>query len=427
MREMKRFEFDSLKLTKTNPFVEKIWSISVVILIFLLGILFLPWRQTVEGVGELIAYHPSQRVHAISATIDGFINSFHVFEDEHVLKGTKLFTMTDLDKDYTKRVYSMKESLEQQYKNTEQEIGVLGENKTSTVEQKKIGTDLFDKQYIQAKEQLKSLQLKRKAQLNSYEIELINFKRVKQLYKENIESKRNYERAENIYISAKAQLDKIDIDIKVQKRRLTIIDQEKLQFIQEIENSIRTVDNSILAAQTRLNALKREQERQLTDIARYETSAVLAEKDGYVMRILKNDKNTYVRKGEPVIQFSPDVSKRSVLLKVSDFNMPLIKEGLTVRIRFYGWPVLNIPGWPMIRFGTFGGIIKKVDPILHEKGYYYAYIVEDPKEPWPSQKELRVGTGSTVWVALSNVPIWYQLWRLMNAFPPKMVTPEKKL
>jgi len=386
----------------------------------------LPWRQTVQGEGELIAYDPSERVQTISATIDGFITDFHVSEDQHVLKGTKLFTMVDLDKDYAKRVYSMKESLEQQHKNIQQEISVLEENKASIIEQKRIRSELYDTRYVQAEEQLQSLQIKRKAQTNSYQVELSNFKRIKQLYKENIESKRNYEKAENSTINAKTRLDKIDIDIKVQKRQLTMIDQEKSQFIKEIENSIRGIDNSILAAQARLNVLKREQERQLSDIARYETSEVLAEKDGYAMRILKNDKNTYIRRGEPVIQFSPDVSTRTVLLKVSDFNMPLIKEGLTARIRFYGWPVLHIPGWPMIRFGTFGGIIKKVDPVLYEKGYYYAYIVEDPKEPWPSTKELRVGTGSTVWVALSNVPIWYQLWRLMNAFPSNMVTPEKK-
>lgn len=422
---MQRFEFNSLNLVKTHPYINRIWLFSVVILVFLIGILFFPWRQTVQGEGELIAYHPSERVQTISATINGFISDFHVSEDEHVFKGTKLFTMTDLDRDYAKRVYTVKESLEQQHKNTQEEIGVLGGNKASTIEQKKIRTELYEKQYIQAEEQLKSLRLKRKAQWNNYEIELNNFKRIKQLYKENIESRRKYEKVENSYINAKTRLDKTDIAIEVQKRRMTMIEQEKLQFTKEIENSIRTAENSILAAQNRLNTLKREQERLLTDIARYETSVVVAEKDGVAMRILKNDKNTYIRRGEPVIQFSPDVSTRAVLLKVSDFNMPLVKEGLSARIRFYGWPVLHIPGWPMIRFGTFGGIIKKVDPVLHEKGYYYAYIVEDPKEPWPSAKELRVGTGSTVWVALSNVPIWYQLWRLMNAFPPNMVTPEK--
>lgn len=423
---MKRFEFNSLDLVNTNPLINRIWTITALILFIFMVMLFLPWRQTVQGEGELIAYNPSERVHFISATIDGFIDDFHVSENEHVSKGMKLFTMIDLDKDYAKRVYRMKESLELQHENMIEEISVLEENRESIIAQKKIRSELYDTQYTQAEEQLKSLQIKRKAQLNSYQVEFSNFKRIKQLYEENIESKRNYERAENSTINAKTKLDKIDIDIKVQERQLTMIKQEKAQFIKEIENSIRGIENSILTAQARLNVLKREQERQLSDIARYETSDVYAKKDGVAMRILKNDKNTFIKKGEPVIQFSPDVNERTVLLKISDFNMPLIKEGLSVRIRFHGWPVLHIPGWPIIRFGTFGGIIKKVDPILHEQGYYYAYIVEDPNEPWPSEEQLRVGTSATVWVALSNVPIWYQLWRLMNAFPPNMVTPEKK-
>ena len=424
---MTKFTFSSLDQVNVNPLINRIWTFSAFILIFFIIILFLPWRQSVQGEGELIAYHPGERVHFISATIDGFIDAFHVSENEHITKGMKLFTMVDLDKDYAKRVHSMRESLEQQYKNIEEEITVLDKNKANVIDQKGIRSKLFDTQTTQAEEKLKSLQMKRKAQLNSYEIELSNFKRIQQLYKEHIESKRNYERAENSYISAKTKLEKIDIDIEVQKRHLTMITQEKSQFLKEIENTIRSIDNSILSALNRLNVVQREQEQQLSHIARYEKSEVLAEKDGYAMRILKNDKNTYIKKGEPVIQFSPDVSERSVLLKISDFNMPLIKEGLTVRIRFHGWPVLHIPGWPIIRFGTFGGIIKKVDPILHEKGYYYAYIIEDPNEPWPPQEQLRVGTSSTIWVALSNVPIWYQLWRLMNAFPPNMVIPEKSL
>jgi len=217
---MQRFEFNSLNLVRTHPYINRIWLFSVVILVFLIGILFLPWRQTVQGEGELIAYDPSERVQTISATIDGFITAFHVSEDQHVLKGTKLFTMIDLDKDYAKRVYSMKESLEQQHKNMQQEISVLEENKASIIEQKRIRSELYDTRYVQAEEQLQSLQIKRKAQSNSYQVELSNFKRIKQLFKENIESKRNYEKAENSTINAKTRLDKIDIDIKVQKRHL---------------------------------------------------------------------------------------------------------------------------------------------------------------------------------------------------------------
>ena len=53
---MKHFEFTSLNFTKTNPLVERVWVISVAILLFFIAVLFLPWRQTVEGEGQLIAY-----------------------------------------------------------------------------------------------------------------------------------------------------------------------------------------------------------------------------------------------------------------------------------------------------------------------------------------------------------------------------------
>ncbi len=423
---MDKFEFDSLQLVKTAPFVNRVGRFIFVLILFLVAILFLPWRQTVEGEGTVIAYDPTQRIQSISAPIHGFIDKFYVSENEHVKKGTKLFNMIDPDKDYKTRVYKMKEDFEQQHRNIEDELIVLKQRKVSLLRQKEIRLELYDKRYLQAQEQLKSLELKYKAEKKNYEVVFNHFNRIKQLYLQKIESKKNYEKAENHYINAKTQFDKIAIDIEVQKRHLSIIQEEKKHFLEEIDNQIRTLENNRLSVETRLNILKRDLEKHLTEISRYETSSVVSKKDGFVMRILENDKNTYIKKGQPIIRFSPDVTKSALLLKVSDFNMPLIKEGISVRIRFHGWPVLNIPGWPIIRFGTFGGIIKRVDPILHEKGVYYAYIVEDPNEPWPSQEILRVGTNATAWAALSTVPIWYELWRLMNAFPPKMVIPEKK-
>jgi multidrug resistance efflux pump len=423
---MDRFEFDSLQLVKTAPFVNRVGRFIFILILFLIAILFLPWRQTVEGEGIVIAYDPTQRVQSISAPIDGFIDTFYVSENEYVQKGTKLFNMIDPDKDYKARVYKMKEDFEQQHRNIEDELVVLKQRSISLLRQKEIRLDLYDKRYLQAEEQLKSLALKYKAENKNYEVVSNHFDRIKQLYFQKIESKKNYEKAENNYINAKTKFDKIVIDIEVQKRHLSIIQEEKNHFLEEIGNQIRRLENNRLSVETRLNILKRDLERHLTEISRYETSSVVSKKDGVVMRILENDQNTYIKKGQPIIRFSPDVTKSALLLKVSDFNMPLIKEGISVRIRFHGWPVLTIPGWPAIRFGTFGGIIKRVDPISHEKGVYYAYIVEDPNEPWPSQEVLRIGTNATAWAALSTVPIWYEFWRLMNAFPPKMVIPEKK-
>ena len=227
---MDRFEFDSLKLVETNPFVNRIGRFTFFLILFFIVVLFLPWRQTVQGEGTLIAYDPTQRMQSISAPIDGFIDTFYVSENEHVHNGMKLFTMVDPDKDYKTRVYKMKEDFEQQHQNTENELIVLKQKDISLLNQKKIRMELYDKRYIQAEEQLKSLQLKYKAEKKNNEVLFNQFTRIKQLYIQNIESKKNYEQAENQYINVKTQLDKIEIDIEVQKRYLSIIQEEKNNF-----------------------------------------------------------------------------------------------------------------------------------------------------------------------------------------------------
>ena len=423
---MDNFKFNSLKLVQTAPFVNRVGRFIFVLILVLIVLLFFPWRQTVEGEGKVIAYDPTERVQTISAPIDGFIDNVYVSENEHVRKGAKLFNMIDPDKEYKTRVYKMREDFKQQQQNIEDKLLLIDQKRESLLSQKEIRIELYDKRYIQAEEALRSKLVKYSAEKKNYEVISNQFERTKELYAQKIESKRIYEKTENQYIAAETELNKIQIDIEVHKRNLSIIQKEKENFVEEIENKIRALESNRLSEETHLNKLKRDLEKHLTEVSRYETSAVVSQKDGAVMRVLKNDKNTYIKKGEPIVLFSPDVTKSALLFKVSDFNMPLIKEGLSVRIRFHGWPALHIPGWPEIRFGTFGGIIKRVDPVLHEEGIYYAYVVEDPNEPWPSQNELRVGTNATVWAALSVVPIWYELWRLMNAFPPNMVTPGEK-
>jgi hypothetical protein len=37
-------------------------------------------------------------------------------------------------------------------------------------------------------------------------------------------------------------------------------------------------------------------------------------------------------------------------------------------------------------------------------------------KPWP--KELKMGTGAQGITLLKDVPVWYELWRNINGFPP---------
>ena len=390
--------------------------------------MFLPWEQTVKGEGTVIAYDPTERDYSLGATMDGFIDAYYVQENEFVKKGTKLFTMVDLDKNYLNRLQSIESGSRDQYKNSKLQVSNFEQKKANLKEYLEIGMNVFQQKLDQTKNKIKNLQLQKISLEKNYQVQKANFLRTKALHEDGIESQRNLETREHLYIKSKAEFEKISVDIQMEKNNLDIIKNERQQFLKETENKQRLLENAALSSANLVHSLKQDVQRHAANVSRYNTGEVYAQKDGYVVKIFQNDKNKFIKKGDKVIHFSPKVSTKSLRLKVSDFNMPLIKEGLPVRIMFYGWPALQVSGWPKIGFGSFGGIIKKVEDISHEKGSYYALVVEDPKEPWPQGDDLRIGTQSSVWVRLSSVPIWYQLWRMMNAIPPKMVTPsiEKK-
>jgi hypothetical protein len=108
-----------------------------------------------------------------------------------------------------------------------------------------------------------------------------------------------------------------------------------------------------------------------------------------------------------------------VQLFVKPIDVPLIKVGRKVRIQFEGWPALVFSGWPDVGFGTFGGRVAVIDNI-DSAGKYRILVVPDPDAtPWP--EAIRVGSGAYGWAMLNDVPIWYELWRQLNAFPPDYV------
>jgi hypothetical protein len=47
----------------------------------------------------------------------------------------------------------------------------------------------------------------------------------------------------------------------------------------------------------------------------------------------------------------------------------------------------------------------------------------EDKKRWP--KELKIGAGTQGIALLKNVPVWYELWRNINGFPPDFYKAEK--
>ena len=81
-------------------------------------------------------------------------------------------------------------------------------------------------------------------------------------------------------------------------------------------------------------------------------------------------------------------------------------------------------GWPQASSGTFRGKVVAVEKNVSTNGQFRVLVSEDPgQKPWP--KELKMGTGANGLALLNDVPVWYEIWRNINSFPPDYYKPVK--
>jgi hypothetical protein len=145
-----------------------------------------------------------------------------------------------------------------------------------------------------------------------------------------------------------------------------------------------------------------------------------------VVKILKSGLGENVSVGEPVLTITALKPRLAIEMYVKPVDLPLMQRGETVRIMFDGWPTIVFSGWPGVSFGTFGGKISSIDSDISENGMYRMLVAPDIEEGgWPQQ--IRVGAGAQGFALLQDVPIWYELWRQINGFPPNFYSalPEK--
>ena len=144
---------------------------------------------------------------------------------------------------------------------------------------------------------------------------------------------------------------------------------------------------------------------------------ITAPQDGFITKTNFTGIGETVKEGDPILSFIPANYELAVELYVKPLDLPLIQEGNKVRLQFDGWPALVFNGWPGLSFGTYGGRIAAFDKAASPDGKFRLLVIPDPEEePWPEL--LRLGSGAYGIALLKNVPVWYELWRNLNGFPP---------
>jgi multidrug efflux pump subunit AcrA (membrane-fusion protein) len=146
--------------------------------------------------------------------------------------------------------------------------------------------------------------------------------------------------------------------------------------------------------------------------------ALVAPQDGQVVNAVKSGINEIVKEGEMIVQVVPTQIDFAVEMFVEPNDLVLIDTGQNVRFIFDGFPAVVFSGWPEANYGSFSGKVIAVETNRSTNGLFRLLVVEDKSDrPWP--KDLKMGTGAVGFALLKDVPVWYELWRNINGFPPE--------
>lgn len=161
-------------------------------------------------------------------------------------------------------------------------------------------------------------------------------------------------------------------------------------------------------------------------LARQDSQFIISPIDGMILRRMTGEAGAYVKVGDILAELVPQTQSRSVELWVDGNDIPLIHIGEHARLQFEGWPAIQFSGWPSVAVGTFGGTVRVVDTADNGKGQFRVLVTPDRDDEWPEPRYLRQGVRVHGWILLSQVPLWYELWRQLNGFPPSQEEEPKK-
>jgi hypothetical protein len=198
---------------------------------------------------------------------------------------------------------------------------------------------------------------------------------------------------------------------------------EYVDKISKAESDMRTAQSSQFDSEAQVTKL----ENELTNYEmRNDLYYIRATRSGLVNRMLKAGLGETIKEGEELVSVMPKIYDKAVEMFVAPIDLPLVHKGEKVRIQFDGWPVIIFSGWPNASYGTYGGVVFAIENFMSTNGKYRVLLIQDPDDQaWPD--ELRVGSGTNTIALLEDVPIWYELWRQINGFPPNFYQPETEV
>lgn len=431
-KEIIRDHYDALSQVESWESGRRLIRVITVFLILLAGLMFLPWTQNIRSDGYVTTLRPDQRPQTIHSIIDGRIEDWYVREGDFVKKGDTILFISEIKDAYwdpellqrTQEQVNAKASAIQSYDGKVQalnnQIRVLGETSRLKLQQ-------AENKLQQAHFKLRTDSIDLVAKGINFEIAQEQLNRIDSLYKEGLRSLTEYESRKLKW--QKAQAEVISAENKVLGSRNEVINARvelssiEAQYQDKISKSESDKYSALSGKFDATATLSKLQNQYANYSVRQGLYYITAPQNGYITKAIQSGLGETVKAGEEMVSIMPAKYDLAIEMYVKPLDLPLLNKDQTVRIQFDGWPAIVFSGWPNTSVGTYGGRVFAIDNFISENGLYRILVAPDPDEhPWPNA--LRVGAGTHSMVLLNEVPVWYELWRQINDFPPEFYDPK---
>ncbi|NND79076.1 MAG: HlyD family efflux transporter periplasmic adaptor subunit, partial [Maribacter sp.] len=395
-------------------------------------ILFLPWTQNVSGKGYLTTLNPDQRPQTIQSPIPGRIEMWYVQEGDYVKKGDTILFISEIKNEYfdpnlverTGRQIKAKTASVASY---EGKVKALGNQISALSNERRLKLEQARNKLLQARLKVQSDSIDLEAAKTNINIAQRQYDRVFQLQSEGLKAVTDVEEKRLKLQETQAKLISQENKLLATKNEVINAQVEISRVQNEYTNKISKAESDRFTAQSS----QFDSEAQVTKLQneftnyemRNEMYYIRAPQNGFINKAIQGGIGQTFKEGEALLGIMPANIDLAVETFVEPLDLPLIHLGEKVRIQFDGWPAIVFSGWPNVSYGTYGGEVVAIETFISDNGKYRVLLSPDLDDhEWP--KDIRVGSGANTIALLKDVPIWYELWRQLNGFPPNYYTPE---
>jgi multidrug efflux pump subunit AcrA (membrane-fusion protein) len=396
------------------------------IMFFGIAFLFVPWTQNIKAKGTVTTLRQEQRPQEINAPIAGKIVKWFVKEGDFVKKGDTILQISEIKAEYldpnlvgrTQQQVDAKRGTIDFYQD---KIGTTQAQIAALNEAKKLKTEQLNNKLRQLDNKLAGETAELSAVANELILAKDQFERQQKMYDEGLVSQTQLQQRNLSYQNAVAKKIMVENKLAQTQQEVTNVKIEKNSVEQEYTEKISKAQGDRFQSLSQIATGEGDIAKLENAVANYTIRngmyLILAPQDGQIVQAKKSGIGEILKDGERISSIVPKKVEYAVELFIRPVDLPLIDLGQKVRFQFDGFPAIVFTGWPDNSYGTFGGKIVAIESSIGSNGLFRALVAEDESDkPWSSQ--LKIGSGAQGIALLKDVPIWYELWRNINGFPP---------